>query len=71
MTRIMGTLHDDVFTFIIISCFIFLTRKNISVKFVEKHKIHVLGFKTFSYSPLFYESMWKYMVERDRPQMTI
>ena len=71
MTRIMGALHDDVFTFMIISCFIFFTRTNISVKFVEKLKIHVLGFKIFSYVPLFCEITWKYMVEIDRPQMTI
>ena len=41
-------------------------------KFVEKIKTHILSSKTFFYeSHAVYEIMWKNMLQRGRPQMTI
>jgi len=45
--------------------------KNISEKFVEKIKTHILGSKFFLVNRTVYEIMWKNSVERDRQQMTI
>jgi hypothetical protein len=43
-------------------------------KFVKKLKTHILRSATQKHLPenrAVYEIMWKYMVEADRPQMTI
>jgi len=40
-------------------------------KVVEKIKPHILCSATFSKNLAVYETMWKNIVERDRPQMTI
>jgi len=67
----MGTLHDDKYTFIIISCSILLRMRNVSVKFVEKIKTYVSHSVTFSQNCVVYEIMWKNTVQPGRPQMII
>jgi hypothetical protein len=71
MTKITGTLHEDVFTFMTISCRILLRMRNVSNKsYKENQKTHFM-FKTFSANRAVYEIMWKNMVEPERPQMAI
>jgi len=41
-TRIMGALHADKYTFLIISCSVLLRMRNVSDKIVEKIKTHIL-----------------------------
>jgi hypothetical protein len=66
-----GTLREDQHTFLIISRSVLLRIRNISEKVVKKFKTHILGSLTFFLKNLlFYEMMWKNIVERDRPQMT-
>jgi len=69
MTRIIGTLHEDIYTFFFIISRSFLLRKrNISDKFVEEIKTHILCAITFSSeSRADYVILWKNMVESDRP----
>ena len=70
-TRIKGTLHEDQCTFSII-CHSFLLRmKSFSDKCVDKLEVHILCSATFFENLVIYEIMWKNVVDRDRPQMTI
>jgi hypothetical protein len=72
MTRITGTLHEDLCTFVIISRWILLRIRNFSDKIVEKIKTHILcSINFFPENRALYEIMWKNVVEPDRPQMTI
>ena len=48
-TRITGTLHEDVFTFMAICRWILLRMINVYVKVVEKIKTHILCSVTFSW----------------------
>jgi len=68
---ITSTLHEDQYTFLLISRSILLRIRNVSDKFVEKIKTHILcsitGFRNFA----FYEIMWKIFAEPARPQTTI
>jgi hypothetical protein len=51
---------------------ILLRMRNVSDKFAEKIKTHILRSNTFfPENRAVYEVMWKNMVEPDRPQMTI
>ena len=71
LTRIIGTLHEDVSTFMIKSSWIVLKMINVSDKFVEKIKTYILCSITFfSENRLVCEKMWKNIVEPDKPQMT-
>jgi len=47
-TRIPGTLHADLRTFMIISRWILLLIRNVADSFVQKIKTHILCSKTFS-----------------------
>jgi len=47
LTRITGTLHEDNYTFLIISRSFLLTMNNVSHKVVEKIKTHILCPMTF------------------------
>jgi len=42
MTRISGTLHEDQYTFLIVSVSVLLGMRNVSYKFSGKIKTHVL-----------------------------
>jgi hypothetical protein len=44
---------------------------NVSDKFLEEIKTHILWSKTFLENRGVYEIMWKNLVQPDRPQMTI
>jgi len=72
LTRTAVTSHEDLCTFMIMSCRILLRMRNVSDKFVEKIKIHILGSIRFFPKILpFFEIMWKNMVDPERPDMTI
>jgi hypothetical protein len=47
LTRITGTLHEDVFTFMTMSRWLLLRMRNVSNKVVEKIKTHILCSVTF------------------------
>ena len=74
LTRITGTLHEDRYTFFIISRSVLLRMRNVSDTIFEKIKTHILYSVTFfllSENRAVYEIMWENIVEHDRPQMTI
>jgi len=52
---------------------ILLIMRNVSDKVVEKIKTHILHSITFFFpeNPAAYEITWKYLLESDRPHMTI
>jgi hypothetical protein len=57
-----------------ISRFVLLRMKNVSGKFVEKIKTHIVYSTTFFFFPenhAVYEIMWKNMLETERRQITI
>ena len=60
-------------TFLIISRSIILRPRNVSDKFVQKIKAHILCSVTFfpSENRTVYETMWKNIAQPDRPQKTI
>ena len=58
------TLHEDQYTFLIISHSFHLSMRDVSDKFVEKNK-------HFFFNLAIYEVMQKTTVEPGRPQMTI
>jgi hypothetical protein len=43
----LGTLHEDIFTFIIISCQILLVREMFQIKVAEKIKTHFMFSRSF------------------------
>jgi hypothetical protein len=71
--RIKDTLHEDQHTFFIISRSVLLRMRNVSVKSCrENQNTHfILNNFFFFRTRVFYEIMWKNIVERGRPQMTI
>ena len=69
----MGTLHEDVSTFITVSRLILLRMKNISDKScTENEDIHFM-FDNFFFSKNYAlnDTTWKNMAEPDRPNMAI
>ena len=73
LTRINSTLQEDQNTFLITPHSIFLESEIFQTKAVEKIKTHILCSVTFFFleNLAIYEKMWKNIVERGRPQMTI
>jgi hypothetical protein len=72
LTRIMSTLLQDQYTFLIISCSVLLRMRNVSEKFVEKIKTLILYPISFFFeNRAVYGVIWKNIVERGRPKMTI
>jgi len=57
--------------FFIISRSVLLRMRNFSDKFVQKIKTHFMFNKFFPPYCAIYETMWKNMVDPDRPQMAI
>ena len=47
LTRITGALHEDICTFMILSCWFLLRMRNASMEVVEKIKTHILWSITF------------------------
>jgi len=70
LTRTTGTLHEDQYTFIIISRSVHLIKRNVSDKSCRESKNTHFVFNLFLNRAV-YEIMWKNNIERDRPQMTI
>ena len=68
----MDTLHEDVFTFILISRWIILKMKNVSNKSCRENQNTRFTFSNFfpKFVPI-YEIMWKNRAEPERPQMRI
>ena len=63
----MGTLHEDQYTFLIISRSIFLRMRKVSDNFVEKiKKPHILCSISFFGNRAVYEIMWKNTVQPDK-----
>ena len=52
LTRITDTLHEEKYTFLIISCYFFLELEVFQTKVVEKIKTHILGSITFFFSKI-------------------
>jgi hypothetical protein len=71
MTSITGSLHVDKYTFSIIYCSVLLRMKNSSDKICREiqNTLYIRFF--FWKNRIFYVIMWKNIVERGRPQMTI
>jgi hypothetical protein len=69
LTRITGTLHEDQYTYLIISRSILLRMRNVSDKDFKTHTLCSITF--FFENHAVYEIMWKNIVERGRPQTTI
>ena len=72
LTGITGTLHEDRCTVLITSCSVLLWMKNFSDKSCRKNwNPHLCSINFFPENHTVYEIMWKNIVERGRPQMTI
>jgi hypothetical protein len=74
VTRIRGTTHEDLCTFMILSPRILLRLRRVlgKKKYVEKIEIHILcSIVFFSENRTVYVVMWKNMAEPDTPQMAI
>jgi hypothetical protein len=71
LTRITGTLHEDQYTYLIISRSLLLRIINISDKIGEKIKTRILCLVTIFLNSALYGIMWKNIVQPGRPQMTI
>jgi hypothetical protein len=69
LLKIMDTLHIGQYTYLIISRSFLRTMRNISDKILEKFKTHIL--RSVFFNRVVYETMWKNIVEPERPQMTI
>jgi len=64
----MGTLHEDLYTFMIISHSILLRMRNVSDKRLrESQNTHFMFNNFFSENCATYEIMWKNMVQPYRP----
>ena len=68
----MGTLHEEQYTFITISCSVLFRMRNISDESCIENQntnfmFHYLSFENRSV----YEIMWKHIVQMDMPQMKI
>ena len=67
-----GTLHEDRYTFYIISLSVQLRMKNVSDKSCGENQNTHFIFKNFVLEiRAVYELMWKTLIELGRPQMTI
>jgi len=62
--RIKGTLYEDHYTFLVICRSVLFGMRNVSDKFVEKIKTHILCSVIFFFENLaVYEITWKSMVD--------
>ena len=67
----MGTLRKDISTYIAISRWIILIRRNISNKIIEKIKTHLHSVTFFAENRAVYEKISKNKEQPERPQATI
>jgi hypothetical protein len=71
LTRIAGTLHEELCTFMIISRLILLRMRNVSDKSCRENQNTFCVQYFFFENHVVYEIMWENMVQRGRPHMTI
>jgi len=72
LTIITGTLHEDRYTFLIISRSILLRMRNVSDKSCRENQTTHFVFSNFFFeNRVVSEIMWKNTVQRARPQMAI
>ena len=73
LTRITSILHEDVYTFMTISRLLVLRMSSVSNKLCRENQKHILCLVIFfsSENHAVYETMWKTMLEPERPQKTI
>jgi hypothetical protein len=67
----MGTSHEKLCKFMIISCSIVLRMRNVSDKSCIENQNTSFVQQLFSENRAIYETMWKNMVEADQTQTTI
>ena len=68
----MGTLHEDIITFMTTSCWILLRMRNVADKSCnENQNTHLVINNFSSENRAIYEMVWKNLVELDRPQMIL
>ena len=65
-----GTLHEAQCTFMVICRSFLLRMRNVSDRFVQKIKTHVLCSRTFYENRTVYEIMLNNTAQRDMPQVT-
>ena len=66
-----GTLHEDQYRFLIMSCWIYLRMRNVADKRCREYQNTHFIVDNFFFNRTFYEIMWKNMADPDRAQMTI
>jgi hypothetical protein len=72
LSRITGTLHEVLCTFMIISPSFLLRMRNVWDQICRENlNIHFIFRNFFFENRAIYAIMWKNIVEQDRPQMTI
>jgi hypothetical protein len=71
LTRITGTLHEDQYTFLIISPLVLLRMRNVSYKSCRKIQNTFYFQYIFSENRAVYERLWKNILDPEKPQMTI
>jgi hypothetical protein len=73
LKRITDALHEDQYTFMIISSSFLLIMRSVSLRQIcRRHKTHILFSIFFCFENLVVcEIMWKNVIQPDRPQMTI
>jgi hypothetical protein len=69
LTRIRGTLYENLWTFMIISHWILLRLRNVSDKSFREIKTYFMSNNFFSDNCAVDEIMWKNMVDPKRPQI--
>ena len=67
----MGTLHEDQYTFVVISRSFLLIMRNVSDKICRDNQNTHFVLQNFFLNHNFYEIMWKSIVQPGRPQMII
>jgi hypothetical protein len=71
LTRIMGTLHENQYTFTVISRSVLLRKRNVSREVVKKIITHILHSITYFENRAVYKITWQNTAQPDRSQMTI
>ena len=70
-TRITDTIHEDRYTYFIISRSVLLRLRNVLDKHCRGSQNPHFVFNIFFFNRAVYEIMWNGLIERGRPQMTI
>jgi len=71
MIQIMGTLHEERCTFMIISRSVLVWMRNVLERICRESQKHILCPATFFWKSCLYEIMWKNTAAPEMPQITI